>query len=116
MHSTSSASPLARWLLQCASVSTAYVLVCAVFGYWYYLTYGQWPRGDARPTVQEVHFPVLEAAVLCLLMAQFVTVPLCLALLPAVRVKSRLIALYTLAALGAAFVTTYSSFMNWYFD
>ena len=49
-------------------------------------------------------------------MAQFVTVPLCLALLPAVWAKSRLIALYKLAALGAAFVTTFSSFMNWYFD
>ena len=95
-------------------------MVCASFGYRYYLTYGQWPRGDARPIVQEVHFLGLDAAVFGLLVAQFVTVPLCLVLLMAVRVKKvpgyRAVALYAWAAPRAAFVTTYGSFMNWYFD
>ena len=55
-----------------------------------------------------------------MLVAQFVTVPLCLVLLMAVRVKKvpgyRAVALYAWAAPRAAFVTTYGSFMNWYFD
>ena len=116
MRPTSSARPLARWLVRGASVSTAYVLVCAGFSCRYYLAYGQWPWGDAHSTAQKVHFPVLQTAVLGLFLAQFVTVPLCLALLPAVRVKHRLVALYAVAAVGAAVVTSYSNFINWFFD
>lgn len=98
----------------------AYVVVCAGFGYRYYHAYGQWPHGDSRPDATEVHFPALDAAVFYLLMAQFVTVPLCLALLAAIRVKKvpgvRLARLYAWTALGAALLTTSGSFMSWYFD
>lgn len=116
MRPTSSAHPLARWLVLFASVSTAYVVACAGFSGRYYLAYGQWPWNDAHPTAPKIHFFwVLQPAVLYLFAAQFVTVPLCLSLWLAVRVKHRLVALYAVAAVGAAVVTTYSKFMNWFF-
>ena len=117
MHPTSSAHPLARWLVLCASVSTAYVLACAGFSCRYYLAYGQWPWNDAHPTAQKIDsFWVLRSAVLYLFVAQVVTVPLCLSLFLAVRVKHRLVALYAVAAVGAAVVTSYSKFINWFFE
>jgi hypothetical protein len=109
---------LLLWIL--ASCSAGYALACTGFYFQYYVTYGFFPHPDSQPEATQVHFPLLSGAIVLLLLAQFITLPLSLVVLGYARSKkTRLsihVRLYIWTALGAAFVATYGGFLDWFFD
>ncbi|MBD2723630.1 hypothetical protein [Hymenobacter armeniacus] len=108
------------WLWILASCSAGYALACTGFYFQYYVTYGFFPHPDSQPEATQVNFPLLNGAIVLLLLAQFITVPLSLVVLGYARSRktrlSILVRLYIWTALGAAFIATYGGFLDWFFD